>query len=563
MRAWVPKKRDPQQAADSDGSSPRRTRVRTRLVVGIALSALAVAGAGTPGLVAAGRVLSEDQELIRLAELNRRTVSLAHAVADERDALLVHLAAGRNDDTGRAFATERVRVDQRVRELRADDATPDSVVEALEELPRHRRQALSGNAEVQAVHAAYTEVVRALGEVAGSLARALPARAEQTPPDAVGPAGPAHALPFLVRATEHASATRGLLLAALADPDTDDRTAAAAQQARLREQAAYADFRQLAGAEVRDSYAKTVSGPDVTDAERLLARLTDQAELSAADRKVDRKRLESVLTARIQLMRSVAATLSAEEAERLAGLRDDDVTALQIHLALVAAALLLAAASGLHTARSVVRPLAVLRRGTQRVSSDPEHEHPLGFTGRNDEFADVARAFNRLHAHLRERGGAPATAGDRADSPDAETTGQDTTTAGSGTPQPSTTTRLRVTGPYLVDPSTLDVARREPADGSGDTPAETAADRKDPASPAARQDERQASRPAPSAVGRIPAPRTEQPATPRPDAPTGDRTQRDTGRSTDPDTDRDGGQRAGRLGGVDPEDTAETSLPQA
>ena len=513
MRAWVPKKREHEpKPAGSDTSSPRRARVRNRLLVGIALSALAVVGAGTPGLVAAARTLTEDQELIRLAELNRQSIALAHAVADERDALLTHLAQGRGDATGRAFAAERVRVDQRARELRAADA-PKPVLAALDDLSRHRRAALSGNARVLTVHQAYTEVLETLADVSGGFARALPARAQQTPADRVGPAGPAEALPALVRATEHASATRGLLLAALARPGADGGTAAAAQQAWLREQAALADFQQLAGAEVRDSYARTVSGPDVTDAERLLARLTDAPRLDAADRTVSRKRLQSVLTARLHLMRSVAATVSAAEAERLADLRKDDVTALQIHVALVGAALLLAVASGLHTARSVVRPLAVLRRGGNRVAGDPEHEDPLGFTGRNDEFAEVARAFNRLHAHLRERLGTSVTDGDGAasatargtrgdgpsDTPAGDATGRAAAAADDTTDGTTGTTTLRATGPYLVDPATLGTAGAEPASGRAATSSRT------------RDGERPTTPGADSAVGRIPSPRGEQP----------------------------------------------------
>lgn len=608
MRAWVPEKREHQPTSTgADGPPRRRARVRNRLLVGIALAALSAVVAGAPGLVTAGRTLSEDQELVELAELNRRTLTLAYTLADERDALLVHLARDRGPETGRAWAAERLRVDERARELRAQEP-PKRIVTALDELARHRRDALSGDADVLAVHKAYTDVLHTLGDVAGGLARALPSRAQQTSGDGAEVAGPAEALPYLVRAVQHASATRGLLLAALAERGDASRTAAAAHRARVSEQAALAEFDQLAGDDTRDSLNETVNGPDVSAAERYLARLTDQPRLDARDRAVNRERLESTLTARVHLMRSVASTLSVAEAERLAGLRDDDVTALQLHLALVGGCLLLVAASGLHTARSVLRPLAVLRRGTGRVAADPDQQHPLGFTGRNDEFAEVARAFNRLHAHLRRRTAdpradqteptdptestAPTDAVERpgaadgsaapegapsAPSPDsAGTTAQDATArtsqdaehkaeaprpadaheagqsrpAAGGAAGPSSVdvtgseksepadadraasdevsvTRLRVTGPYLVDPETLGMPLDTSATGrEGTAPAAATAedattdDHPSADVPSANEEgpadgAQRAAAPTDAArgtaLGLIPSPRTEQP----------------------------------------------------
>ncbi len=51
-------------------------------------------------------------------------------------------------------------------------------------------------------------------------------------------------------------------------------------------------------------------------------------------------------------------------------------------------------------ARSLTRPLSVLRRGTARLAeaADPLAEDPVKFTGRNDEFAQVVRSVNALHA---------------------------------------------------------------------------------------------------------------------------------------------------------------------
>src|SRR5690606_29065317 len=52
-------------------------------------------------------------------------------------------------------------------------------------------------------------------------------------------------------------------------------------------------------------------------------------------------------------------------------------------------------------ARTLTRPLSVLRRGSARLAGaeDPVAEDPITFTGRNDEFAQVVRSVNALHAH--------------------------------------------------------------------------------------------------------------------------------------------------------------------
>lgn len=82
----------------------------------------------------------------------------------------------------------------------------------------------------------------------------------------------------------------------------------AAQQARVRELAALADFDQAAGKGARDSLAATVTGPEIKTAESYLARLTDQPVLSKGERKSDHEKVESSLTARIEQMRSVESS---------------------------------------------------------------------------------------------------------------------------------------------------------------------------------------------------------------------------------------------------------------
>ncbi|HEX5566305.1 MAG TPA: nitrate- and nitrite sensing domain-containing protein [Streptomyces sp.] len=370
-------------------TTARRARVRNRLLVSVVLCAVSVLAAGAPGVAASSRDLTDSQRMVDRAGLGQRAVSLSHALADERDELVRHIAAGRptgEGDEGEGISeTGRARVDRGIRELRAD--APAGVRRLLDAFPDTRRRMLTGKGDAVEAYEAYTEIIQSLGGITAATARALPGRAENATADA---------LPDLGRAAEQASATRGLLLAALAAGGEQPQLTAAAQQAHLREQAALADFEQTATASARDAYARTVTGADVTVAERYLARLTDQPRLDSGDQAVSQGRVESALSARVDRMRSMESSLATAEVRRLEKLRDDDVTAVELRVALLGGCLLLTLGISVQTARSMARPLAVVRRGSQRVAADPVREEPITYKGRNDEFADVVRAVNQL-----------------------------------------------------------------------------------------------------------------------------------------------------------------------
>ena len=391
-------------------TSARRGRVRNRLLVSVTLCAVAVLAAGAPGVATASRDLTDSQRLVDRAELGRRAVSLSHALADERDAVVRLIATGGAADGGEGLPEkESARVDRGIRELRAD--APAGVRRLLDAFPDTRRQAVAGKSDATEAYEAYTEVIQSLGGITAATTRALPGRAENATADA---------LPDLGRAVERASAARGLLLAALAAGGEQERLTTAAQQAYLREQAALADFDQTARPAARDAYARTVTGTDVHRAERYLARLTDQPRLDYQDLALDADRVAAALAARVDRMRSMESSLATAEVKRLEKLRNDDVTALELNAALLGACLLLTLGISVQTARSMTRPLAVLRRGSQRVAADPAGEEPVVYKGRNDEFADVVRAVNRLRdtaAALHERAARAGGTGERQDAP--------------------------------------------------------------------------------------------------------------------------------------------------
>lgn len=395
--------------------SGRRKHVRTRLIVAVAVVAAAIAGAGAPGLLTASGQLSDSQELVTLAGRTQDALALANSLADERDEVTTYIAAGRAKS--KAPAEDRsARVDRQVEDLRAETDIPGWLRTDLDGIAAVRRAALTGKSTALQAHDAYSRTITELHRLAEQLAEQTPARAGSG----------AHAFAELDSAVQQSAAARGLLLAALSIPSSTQTTispltglpvtstttsaadrkqrdalSAAAQQARLRADAALADFRDTAPAAAVESYDSTVTGNDVNAADRYLAALTDQPTLSDADLATSSKKLDAALSARVELMRGVESALYDHRTKDLAKLRDDDVTALEIRVAVVGALMLVAVGIATAMARSLTRPLSVLRRGSARLAEaeDPRTQEPVRFTGRNDEFAQVVRSVNALHAH--------------------------------------------------------------------------------------------------------------------------------------------------------------------
>ncbi len=424
MRAPVQKtrpRRTGSQTASEGGAERtpvgkgRPTHVRNRLIVAVAVVAAAIAGAGAPSILAASGQLKDSQDLVTLAEQSQDALALAQSLADERDEVTTYVAAGRVK--AKAPSPQgSARVDRQARELTTETDVSAALRKALGAVPSVRQSALTGKSTALQAHQGYSQAIAALHVLVDRLAEQMPPRAGSG----------AHALAELDSAVQQASATRGLLLAALnvptrdetsydpvtgrsstekvsSDADTEQRDAltAAAQQARLRSDAALADFREGAPEDAVASYDSTVTGGDVDAAEAYLASLTDQPELSGRDLDTGVKKLDAALSARLDLMRGAESSLYGHRVEDLARLRDDDVTGLEIRVAVLGALMLLAVAVATGMARSLTRPLSVLRRGSARLAEaeNPAAEEPVAFTGRNDEFAQVVRSVNALHQH--------------------------------------------------------------------------------------------------------------------------------------------------------------------
>ncbi|MEU0673429.1 nitrate- and nitrite sensing domain-containing protein [Streptomyces sp. NPDC006172] len=393
----------------------RPAHVRNRLIVAVAVVAAAIAGAGAPSVVAASGQLNDSQNLVTLAERTQDALVLAQSLADERDEVTTYVAAGRTK--GKAPSGESsARVDRQVGELTADTDTPAALRTDLGGIAAVRQAALTGRSTALEAHRAYSAAITELHALAEQLAQQMPPRAG---------AG-AYALADLDTAVQQATAARGLLLAALnvptstedvtdpvtgrsetravsSDADTKqrDELTAAAQQARLRSDAALASFRDSAPEEAVDAYDSTVTGGDVTAAQKYLTALTDQPALSDDELGADTKKVDAALTGRVALMRGAESSAYDRRVKDLAQLRDDDVTALELRVALLGALILVAVGISTAMARSLTRPLAVLRIGSSRLAGaeNPAAEEPVRFTGRDDEFAQVVRSVNALHEH--------------------------------------------------------------------------------------------------------------------------------------------------------------------
>ncbi len=431
MRAPVQKKwprRTGRQTAPEGGveqtpvGTGRPRHVRTRLIVAVTVVAAAIAGAGAPSLLTASQDVSESQDLVTLSARTQDALALAHSLADERDEVTSYIAAGR--PKSKAPTEQRsARVDRQAEDLRADPDTPAALRTALDRIAAVRHAALTGKSDALETHQAYSGTIAELHRLAGELADRMPPRA--------GSGG--HALAELDSAVQQSAAARGLLLAALGIPSTTrtvidpatglpsttseptaegrkqrDALTAAAQQARLRADAALADFRGSAPKASVASYDSTVTGPEVNSADKYLAALTDQPAFTGSDTATDARKLDAALSARVDLMRGAESALNDHRTKDLEKLRDDDVTALEIRIAVLGALMLLTVGIATAMARTLTRPLSVLRRGSARLAEaeDPAGQEPVAFTGRNDEFAQVVRSVNALHARaatLQER----------------------------------------------------------------------------------------------------------------------------------------------------------------
>ncbi len=323
--------------------------------------AAVVLAAAAPGVALAVGDLSDAQDRVTAADTATRATVLVHDLADERDDLAASTAAGHHE----LPAGDRARTDAQARDL-APDATT-ALRTALATLPAIRKAALAADS-AQDVVTAYQPLADSLGRAAGPV---------------TAPLG---------RAVGAASVQRGLLVAGLTADGGQRALVTAARTARLQEQAALADFRAVAPADLRARYDQTVTGADADQAEHDLDKLLGGSTLTSSDRDLGVGPVKSALTARIGLMRGVETSATTDEQKAAASHRDHTVTVLELRAALAGLCLILLAAVLVTLFRGLTRPLAALYRWSR---SDAESGQGADVVG-SDEFAAVARRVNAL-----------------------------------------------------------------------------------------------------------------------------------------------------------------------
>lgn len=337
------------------------------MLAALLVCAVTVLAAAAPGVWLAVRDLSRAQDRADAARFDTRATVLAHTLADERDDLAAFTAGGRSAAEGAGLPeSSRSRADRQVRDVSA--AAPADLRTALGTLSGVRQAALTGKGGPQSVISAYQPLIDALGRTGGPV---------------TAPLG---------RAVTAAAVQRGLFVSALTAGGSQPRLTAAAQVAHVQEQAALAEFRATAPADLRRQYDQTVTGADTATADRDLAELLDGPQLTRADRALGAQPVNAALTARIGLMRTVEASSATEEARAAAHHRDHEVTVLELRSGLAALCLLVLLAVLVSVFRSVTRPLAALLRWSRSGSDSGQGVEVLG----RDEFAAVARRVNAL-----------------------------------------------------------------------------------------------------------------------------------------------------------------------
>ena len=415
-----PERRGTVRRAPAAGSAGRGTppaHVRTRLIVAVAVVAAAVAGAGAPSVLTASRQLSDSQELVTLAEqhpggaharpLARRRTRRGHRLHRRRPAQGqgAHRAAQR---PGRPAGRGAARGHGHTR--RAPRG------------PRHHRRRAQGGPDRQELRP------RGAPGVLRDHHRPAPPRR--------GPGRPAAAPRGLRR--RRARRTRHRRPAGRRDPRAAARRAERADdhpdRHRPRHRSADHDGApprppapssathsapppsRPGSAPTRPSptsrrprlgrpsrrYDSTVTGPEVDTADEVPRRPHRPAEprrhrTRHQHRQGRRARCPPGST-RCAAPRPPSTTTASRTSP---GCATTTSPRWRSAIAVLGALLLLAVGITTAMARTLTRPLSVLRRGSARLAGaeNPGAEEPVTFTGRNDEFAQVVRSVNALHAH--------------------------------------------------------------------------------------------------------------------------------------------------------------------
>ncbi|WP_405810562.1 nitrate- and nitrite sensing domain-containing protein [Streptomyces sp. NBC_00210] len=348
--------------------SPRTWRVRWKLAAAVAvptlLAAVLVVGTISRSLGDA----SDYARLSGLAQLERPTLELVHALQNERDLTAGHIA-GRRTSGGKAVRTQRASADRLVAAykqasgtIEAPFGTPlqtrlEEVADALDGLRQLRASVDAAGLTRGSVQAQYTDVISSLLNLGSGLT---------TEPGAQALAREIRSLDLISQAAEYTSQSRAELNAVFTSNTFLVGQFPEFAGAVARQEQTVEEFLSAASASQQAFYADRVKGAAVTRTKALENRAGELAGASRLGLKADEWYRSS--SQKLQLMQEVEAHVLDALVSRSQDLQSRQQRAALFAAVQVLVMLALAAGSSITVVRSLTMPLQRLRLSAMEIA---------------------------------------------------------------------------------------------------------------------------------------------------------------------------------------------------
>lgn len=332
-----------------------------------------------------------------VGELQRERAAAAVYVADDRRG---NVTALQQQFTAGDAAT----TDVRQAATGIDDLGDTGYTRALDSLgglSPLRRSVVAGSGPADVVVAEYTAAIEPLITLDAALTREL---------DDVAVAGEAAALHALVSAREQVAQQHAVILPALISGQLDAATVEAVRAADVRLQSQLEAFRSSLPPAQQTRYADPVTAAPEESRQRLLALVVDRG-LAGEPLPTPIADWDARTAATTGRMAQSEAALREQVSATAVSLRDDARSTAGWNAVFLLFALALGVVVGIAIARSMLRPLGVLRHtalevagrrlpqamATVRDGGTPEAVQPVPVHTR-EEIGQVARAFDEVHS---------------------------------------------------------------------------------------------------------------------------------------------------------------------
>jgi signal transduction histidine kinase len=381
------------------------------LTASVALAAVQV--------VAENDAIHTEDDLSGQVHVSQSVAGLVHAVQDERDLIALYLAGGESATVMQSLSAAEATTDTQVKAFQAAQQQYGGAIGALSSSAQTlaaRAEARLGDIPVlrssvislgdsRPVFQAYTVVIDGLLNYDDQLATGT---TDHTLGNLVS------TLSLVRQAGEQTSQERGYLAGILGGGQVREQQEDLIQ-AQATYNSAYAAFTAQAPAQSVNLYQTTVGGQDTGAADIVVQQAIDAALSShpVGDIGMTNGGAYAAATTKIGQIRAVEAQIGSQIQARTGTLLSAARTQLYLNAAIIVFVLLLAFGATALIARSIVRPLRVLRNSAYEIAtvrlpdvirrlSDPheadqqEPVAPIAVHSR-DEVGEVARAFDEVH----------------------------------------------------------------------------------------------------------------------------------------------------------------------